>query len=68
MATLGTVNPDWTGVIHTNSVSGEGGGVGTNGFTGEKVRQKDDRFSKSVTYNPELKPLFMGLQGLAKVD
>ena len=66
---LSTVHPDRSGVVNANGVSGEGGSISADRFTGgEKVRQKRRLFSKSVTYNPELKPFAMGLQGLAKVD
>jgi len=32
VTTLGTVNPHWGRGIHTDGVSGEGGGIGTNGL------------------------------------
>jgi len=32
VATLGTVNPDGSGIIHTDGESWEGDGIGTNGF------------------------------------
>jgi hypothetical protein len=69
VAILSTVHPNWSGVIHTDGVSGEGGSIGTDRLAGEeKLRQKRRRFQKGVTYNPELKPPDMGPQGIAKVD
>lgn len=37
MATLSTVDPNWSRVVHTNGESGEGGGISTNGLAGRKT-------------------------------
>lgn len=68
VATLSAINPHWGSAIHGNGESREGGCIGTNGVAERKIRQKGHCFCKSITYNPELKPFAMGLQGLAKVD